>query len=490
MPDRLVAVNDADYRLPEPVRQSLATDLADSATELGESMFGTYADQQRMGIKLPTQVTYASIQSACDSAATFGTRVWAAGSITTDQTLTVRSDADLGGLTINYTGSSVAVRLGTESGVTWRLNVVLPRIFAANKGGAGWASVAGTVGVDAVNLNSCVRIDVPHIEGFETGLQVRGQGQGNSYNTFAIGHLANNKINHSLTANSTGWSNQNTYIGGRFGHNSAEGTNTSGTAHVRMAAGITNPINNNVWINPSLEGNTAEWIVDFAGSYNVIVSGRYEAASPKIRWQNSAVANLVLWGYNAEMLTEAFGTSAFQNQIIGQRQRLAGSGTNGLIIAENSSSSAAPILTGMAAGSRATADPATAWMFRLAADKFQYKRAADAFARVAIDGTNGRLYFGDGTADSTRYIGALGTAIGITGSHFLFGNDNTYDLGTASNRPRYVRAGTAIQTGSGATGGRPTASTAGVGAMFFDTTLNKPIWSTGSAWVDSAGTTV
>lgn len=37
---------------------------------------------------------------------------------------------------------------------------------------------------------------------------------------------------------------------------------------------------------------------------------------------------------------------------------------------------------------------------------------------------------------------------------------------------------------------RPTAASVGAGAMAFDTTLNKPIWSTGSAWVDASGATV
>ena len=47
-----------------------------------------------------------------------------------------------------------------------------------------------------------------------------------------------------------------------------------------------------------------------------------------------------------------------------------------------------------------------------------------------------------------------------------------------------------VQTGSGATGSRPTASVAGTGAMWFDITLGKPIWSDGTTWRDAAGTAV
>lgn len=41
-----------------------------------------------------------------------------------------------------------------------------------------------------------------------------------------------------------------------------------------------------------------------------------------------------------------------------------------------------------------------------------------------------------------------------------------------------------------ATGSRPTASSAGAGAMMFDTTLGRPIWSDGTNWKDASGTTV
>jgi len=48
-----------------------------------------------------------------------------------------------------------------------------------------------------------------------------------------------------------------------------------------------------------------------------------------------------------------------------------------------------------------------------------------------------------------------------------------------------------VQTSAhGVTAARPTASTVGKGVLFFDDTLNKPIWSTGAAWVDATGATV
>ena len=49
---------------------------------------------------------------------------------------------------------------------------------------------------------------------------------------------------------------------------------------------------------------------------------------------------------------------------------------------------------------------------------------------------------------------------------------------------------TTSKTGTGATGSRPSASTVGAGAQWYDTTLSKPIWSNGTVWKDAAGTTV
>ena len=37
---------------------------------------------------------------------------------------------------------------------------------------------------------------------------------------------------------------------------------------------------------------------------------------------------------------------------------------------------------------------------------------------------------------------------------------------------------------------RPPAATAGVGAMIYDITLSKPIWSDGTTWRDAGGTAV
>lgn len=53
-----------------------------------------------------------------------------------------------------------------------------------------------------------------------------------------------------------------------------------------------------------------------------------------------------------------------------------------------------------------------------------------------------------------------------------------------------VNAGSWVKSQAVATASRPAASTAGAGAMVYDTTLSKPIWSDGTNWRDAAGTVV
>jgi hypothetical protein len=48
----------------------------------------------------------------------------------------------------------------------------------------------------------------------------------------------------------------------------------------------------------------------------------------------------------------------------------------------------------------------------------------------------------------------------------------------------------ALQSGRGPTPARPPAAAAGPGAVFYDTTLRRPIWSDGAVWTDATGAPV
>lgn len=73
-----------------------------------------------------------------------------------------------------------------------------------------------------------------------------------------------------------------------------------------------------------------------------------------------------------------------------------------------------------------------------------------------------------------------------------FGSGTALDISLSRTAANVLAldAATVWKTGQNVTGSRPAAATVGKGAQFYDTTLNKPIWSDGTNWKDAAGTTV
>ncbi|WP_149085382.1 MULTISPECIES: hypothetical protein [Microbacterium] len=489
-------MDDSDYRLPEPVREGIARDATNNETELGATLASTYTDQARMGIVLPTEMTFEGIQAACDSAEALGTRVLAAGEITTDQTLQIKCNCDLSGLTINYTGTGTAVRAGTQTGYVIHKDMRLPVVRNANKVGKGWASVAGSIGVDLVNIYTA-QVFVPRVTGFEVGLREYGMnGNGISYVTVMVGHLADNKINQKLDADSTGWANQITHIGGRWSHSSGEGPNAAGTRHILLVnlTGNADP-NNNVWLNPSLESPAVvEYTIDVdGGSYNQWINPRFEFTSgqSKIRWGSAAVRNFIFGGNQIDNIAETWETGAVSNSFIGtNKYRFFGSGNNGGTIFESESSSTHPAWSILRTGGTAAGDdPATAYTQRSESNIHKLKRFNDAADRVRIDGSAGQVLVGNGTATPVAGLSGAGGALFTTAGTTSFGPPvtNTIDSGTPTGRWRYVRAATAVVTGVFTTASRPSAATVGVGGSIYDSDLTIPLYSDGSAWRDATG---
>lgn len=105
-------------------------------------------------------------------------------------------------------------------------------------------------------------------------------------------------------------------------------------------------------------------------------------------------------------------------------------------------------------------------------------------------------------------FGACNCLISVTGALTVTGSGGQSDPYIVRG-PELVADDTAgfdmILTGSGTlaspwhisvkplaytTAARPSAATAGDGMMIYDTTINKPLWSDGTVWRDSAGTAV
>jgi hypothetical protein len=102
---------------------------------------------------------------------------------------------------------------------------------------------------------------------------------------------------------------------------------------------------------------------------------------------------------------------------------------------------------------------------------------------------------------------ATGAALGVyvdgeRGLRLQLGSDGSLGLGdgTAYVPKAELRAagagvlsmpeGQVVQTGRGPSTARPPAAAVGPGALFYDTTLRRPVWSNGTAWTDALGSPV
>jgi hypothetical protein len=350
-----------------------------------------------------------AIAAAITAAGSTGTVHFPAGTYKTTTTLAFTCNVTASAeAIISYTGSSIAVQVGTNtSGVFLnRKRYQLPRVVNAAKSATGWAAanVVGTTGVKIINLNRST-VDVPHITNFETGLDVHGNGQGTAYVTFNIGSLDNNKVNLRLSAINSGWSNQNTFIGGSWSHASNEGTSVAGTRHIVLEdIAVNADPNNNVFLNPSLESpSVVEYTLHINGSYNVFIAPRFEWTGDhsKIWWGASAFRNWIIGGNDIDGVIETHN-GGFGNSIIGTSgARWTPSSSQGIVIDNEGSSSNASLTVMRAGGATLGDNPLTAYTWRWQANLLRGKRYTDAFDRIVIDPANGTIATGTGAATPT-----------------------------------------------------------------------------------------
>lgn len=115
--------------------------------------------------------------------------------------------------------------------------------------------------------------------------------------------------------------------------------------------------------------------------------------------------------------------------------------------------------------------------------------ASPSFAQVDVTSGSGYYRWGD----NNNRIGTDGNQLLLDSPAGWKSRDSNSGFavrGELNDTQFFVSASHTVRTGRAATGSRPSASTAGAGAMFYDTTLSKPIWSDGTTWRDAAGTAV
>jgi hypothetical protein len=133
-----------------------------------------------------------------------------------------------------------------------------------------------SVGVEIRNVVKSM-IHVRAVTGFSYGLRCNGThfNGGCTYNRFLIDELTDNTVNLHLAASGAGFTNENNFFGGSFGHSSAFPSAVP-SKNVQID-NHTNPLNNNRFYSPSWEDNsTLAMAADIDGQFTLIVHPRLE----------------------------------------------------------------------------------------------------------------------------------------------------------------------------------------------------------------------
>ena len=407
----------------------------------------------------------ALIQAALDACEASGSvLVGVPGTFPINSTLIVKCSCDLSMMTLTIAAgaSTVGIRVGPNvvGQYLFDKTIALPFIINSAKSGAGWTGFENSIGVEVANVYQS-RITVPSVYNFGAGLSCGGYSVGCVYNVFTIGVLFGNKINlQLLPKTTTGWCNQNTFIGGRLGYSSGEGTSVSGVIQIQLRhqAGATNGApNNNVFLNTSIEGDEPQFHLDVQGAFNQFVSPRLEVATAtpgRINFYAETTGetsdNNLIGGYDIAGITYTFagaGTSVRNKRIGGSGSdayEYSGNGVN--YVNKSGNARTNPHIQGFLSSQSAVSktNTSTDWIYRLHGDGLSIKSSGDSFDRVLVDAA-GYAYFGRGGATPTNFIRA-GSPAGygvIVGGGILYPDtDNTRTLGDGANRWSVVYAGT------------------------------------------------
>lgn len=416
----------------------------------------------------------AAIQAALDYCEANGAFLYGApGTYRITSKITIKCNADLSAMLINANATlfSPAVQVGPATAGQYLFNadIALPKVTNTAKTSPGWAGFDTSIGVLSANVYQS-RITVPYIYSFGVGIKIGGFGVGNVYNTYTIGVLFNNKINMQCkpgTAN--GWSNQNTFIGGRYGYSTNEGVTVSGVVQIQLrdfADGGVNAPNTNVWVNPSIEGDEPQFHLDIQGAFNMFLNPRFEVSTllaAKVNFHAATIGetsgNYIYSGYMFGMTYTFSGAgTSVNNGLIGAR----GGGTldfsgNGYNLRNtNGNTVASPHLQGFIGTTQPLPKDQTAtdWTYRLFAEGFAVKNPSDTAPRVAVD-ASGYVNFGGGAsvAGGLRYnTGAVAITSNID---FAPDADATLSLGKSNRQwsriwatlPTYANNAAAISGG-------------------------------------------
>jgi len=421
-------------------------------------------------------------------------------------TLYLKGNTDAANAVFNYTGSGVAIQIGSSAlGNVGRWTISIGSIVCTTKpAGAVW--VAGSVGLKLTNVARCT-FSYNTISNFETGLLLFGDGTygtgGVAYNTFNCGTLENNKVNQSLqasTGGTAGWTNENIFNGGGWTH--TDGTYpVAGMTHILIGTtGVAMSQNNNRWIGCCLETVLEEYVLDVYGTDNMWIGCRWEGYghNPPTKWRATSARNTIIGGYDLSSLMNGRSeeVGALNNTFISPQQQILNvSGDYGVVLSNQTGGSSSASLTVMSLNwVSAGYTTAANYQTKISNGVIKLKNPADTNDRILLDGVNRFIKIGLGSAAPVRGLfwataspeGVLSASPGALYVDINATTGGLYQKMTGTGTTGWQVVGHAPYT----TAGRPTAASAGIGGAYYDTTLSKPGFSDGTTWRDAMGTAI
>jgi hypothetical protein len=420
---------------------------------------------------------YDTLQDAADAAAAADMPLWIGRDWTISSTVTflchVESDPNV---VITYTGTGTALKVvdGTASHVYYRVH--LPSVETTKTWSGGSIGSKTAIAVDCLSAGEVTFV---RIVGFSYGLRLIPSGPyGLAYNKFGGQFIYETAVPLQAYVNVAGsYVNENRIEIGSYGDPdaaTAPATKVTGTRGIELlSTSGNNPINHNWFMFGALEQDHFEYAIYTENANdNGFLGQRFEVSAGfgEVRFGQSgsgyySTRNLLLYPYNASNVTVTESTNSYGNLIVGvNRMELDGATVDqSLLSLRNFYSGGSPCIT-IYEPSYSPRTNSDQWNVSVAASLVKVKSPTDAHPKWQVAPDTGTQSWGPGS-------GAVDTTLSRSAAGVLASNG-------------------AFKATSYTTAGRPSASTMGAGAMIYDATLSKPVWSNGTVWKDAAGTTV
>ena len=230
------------------------------------------------------------------------------GQFQTSGTLTIRNCHVAGSGAVLNSSANIAIQIGTPAVSCVNKRLDLPFIHDTDPAGNPEAVAVKVVAADSNVFTVGARRH-------HTPLLLAGDGAGVAYNTFTITELTGVRC-LVIDPQNDGWVNQNTFIGGRY-----RGFDIDHERAIELRDNGTYEANNNVWVNPSIEGGP-DFMLDVAASFNVFIAPRFEGESARVRFHGQARENLIFGGYDIRSVTVEEDVNYFNqgtNRVIGMQ---------------------------------------------------------------------------------------------------------------------------------------------------------------------------